>query len=64
MQFSVSGHNIIYKRVAFNERYGDSVVNTLQENFSVFSLIRMRWLPSGSKNLHQQNPPFLTRGAN
>jgi len=30
-------------------RYGDSVdntVNTVEENSSVFSLIRMRWLPS------------------
>ena len=27
-------------------RYGDSVGNTVEENFSVSSLIRMCWLPS------------------
>jgi len=28
------------------KRYEDSVDNSVQENSSVFSLIRMRWLPS------------------
>jgi len=41
----------------------DSVDNTVEENFSVFSLIRVCWLPSArpcdSKTLHQQNPPVL-----
>jgi len=27
-------------------RYRDSVDNTVEENSSVFSLVRMRWLPS------------------
>jgi len=27
-------------------RHGDSVDNTVEENSGVFSLIRMRWLPS------------------
>jgi len=36
----------------------DSVDNTVEENSSVFSLIRMRWLLS-CKTLHQQNPPVL-----
>ena len=27
-------------------RYGDGAGNTFEENSSVFSLIRMRWLPS------------------
>jgi len=44
-------------------RSGDSVDNTIEENSSVFSLIRMRWFPSaracGSKTLHQQNPLVL-----
>jgi len=26
--------------------YGDSADNTVEENSSIFSLIRMRWLPS------------------
>jgi len=41
-------------------QYVDSID---EENSSVFSLIRMCWLPSqghaGSKTLHQQNPPVL-----
>ena len=44
-------------------RYADSADNIVEENSSVFSLIRMRWLPlarhAGSKTLHQQNPPVL-----
>ena len=51
--------------------YGDSIDNTVEGNSSVFSLIRMHWLPSarqfcsyvgsyvGSKTVHQQNPPVL-----
>jgi len=27
-------------------RYGDSTVNTVEENSGIFSSIRMRWLPS------------------
>jgi len=32
--------------VSLNGRYGDRVVNTVEENFSIFSLTRMHWLPS------------------
>ena len=43
-----------------NLQYGESVDNTV-ENSSVFSLIRMRRLPSqiGSKTWHQHNPSIL-----
>jgi len=44
-------------------RYGDSVDNTVEENSSVFSLIRNAGCRQqghvGSKTLHQQNPPVL-----
>jgi len=44
-------------------RYGDSVDNTVEENSSIFSIIRMHWLQSarhaGSKTSHQQNNPVL-----
>ena len=46
-------------------RYRDSVDITVEDNSSVVSLIRMRWLPSqghaSSNTLHQQNPPVLNR---
>jgi len=34
------------KNVDIQQRYGDSVDNTVEENSSVFSLIQMHWLPS------------------
>ena len=44
-------------------RYRDSVDNTVEENSSVFSLIRNAGCRQqghvGSKTLHQQNPPVL-----
>ena len=53
----------IFTTFASTIRYEDSVDNTVQENSSVFALIRMRWLPSaracGAEKLHQQNPPVL-----
>ena len=55
----------ILRLLAVVIRYGDNVDNTVEENFSVFSLIWRRWLPSarsGSKTLHQQNLQFLTGG--
>ena len=43
--------------------YRDSVDNIVEENSSILSLIRMRWLPSAracsSKTLHQENPPVF-----
>jgi len=33
--------------------YGDSVDNTVENNASVFSLIRMRWLPSSRACGHE-----------
>jgi len=40
---------------------GDSVDNTVEENYSIFSLIQMCWLQEHacSKTLHQQNPTVL-----
>ena len=32
--------------IAVSLMYGDSVDNKVEENYNVFSLIRMRWLPS------------------
>jgi len=55
----------ILRLLAVVIRYGDNVDNTVEENFSVFSLIWRHWLPSarsGSKTLHRQNLQFLTRG--
>ena len=44
-------------------RYRDSVDNTVEENASIFSLIRNAGCRQqghvGSKTLHQQNPPVL-----
>jgi len=46
-------------------RYGDSVDNTVEENSSIFSLIRMHWLPSarasGQSNSAPTSPPVLNR---
>jgi len=46
--------------------FGPSLENTVGENSSVFSLIRMRWLRqqghAGSKTLHQQILQILTGG--
>jgi len=47
--------------------YGDSVEETVEENSSVFSLIRMRWLPPARacravKLCTNKIPQFLTRG--
>ena len=36
----------LYCALSWAIRYGDSVDNTVEENSSIFSLIRMRWLPS------------------
>jgi len=44
-------------------RYRDGACNTIDENYSIFSQIRKRWLPSArhvtSKTLLQRNPPVL-----
>jgi len=47
--------------------YGDNAGNTVEENSSVFTLIRMRWLPPAqgnvdSKTLLKQNHPDLNWG--
>ena len=42
--------------------YRDSVDNTVEDNSSVFSLIRIRWLPSARvcmRHLHQRSAPVL-----
>jgi len=38
-------------------RYGDSIDNTVEENSSIFSLIRMRWLPSVRACGHENFAP-------
>jgi len=51
---------IFFMLYAHVKRYGDSVDNTVEENSSVFCLIRIRQQGHvGSKTLHQQNPPVL-----
>ena len=36
----------MHKSMSKDLRYGDSAENAVEENSSVFSLIRVRWLPS------------------
>jgi len=38
-------HSVVITIIIINLFYGDSVDNTAEENSSVFSLIRMCWLP-------------------
>ena len=42
----VSHWLILFLYVCVSGRYGDGAGNTVEENSSVFSLIRMRYLPS------------------
>ena len=41
-----AGINVYLPQSPYLVWYGDSVDNTVEASFSVFSLIRMRWLPS------------------
>jgi len=38
-------HSVFITTIIINLFYGDSVDNTVEENSSVFDLIRMHWLP-------------------
>ena len=52
----------LWLHACFFWRYGDGVDNTVEENSSVFSPVRMRWLlghVACNKTLHQQNPPVF-----
>jgi len=49
MTVTINSHHIQIKLVLVdNQGNGDSVDNTVEENSSVFFLIRMRWLQSAT----------------